>query len=64
LVSLQSEIIRFECLKELYREDEDFADIWEKYSSQPTLDFHIPDGFLLMGKPVMCTKDVIEGESY
>jgi len=65
LVSLQSEIIGFECLKELYKEDEDFVDIWEKCTSrQPTQDFYILDEFLLKGKPVMCTKDFVEGESY
>ena len=32
LVLLQSEIILFECLEELYKENEDFADNWEKYT--------------------------------
>jgi len=36
LISLQSKIIGFEYLKELYKEDEDFADIWEKCSSRCT----------------------------
>jgi len=34
LMSLQSEIIWFEFVKELYEEDEDFAEIWEKCSSR------------------------------
>jgi len=50
LISLQSEIIGYECLKELYKEDEDLAKIWEKCSSrQPVQDFHVLDGFLLKG---------------
>jgi len=50
LVLLQSKIIGFGCLKKLYKEDEDFAEIWEKCSlRQPVQDFHILDGFLLKG---------------
>jgi len=50
LVALQSEIIGFNCLKELYKQNEDFAEIWEKCSSwQPAQDFYILDGFLLKG---------------
>ena len=49
LVSLQSGIIRFECLKELYQDDEDFAEIWEKCSSRHPQNSHIQDGFLLKG---------------
>jgi len=50
LVSLQSEIIGIKCLKDLYKGDENFAEIWEKYSSrQPVQDFHILDEFFLKG---------------
>jgi len=34
LISLQSEIIVFEFLKEFYIEEEDFAEIWDKCSSR------------------------------
>jgi len=34
LISLQSEIIGFECLKEQYKEDEDFTEILENCSSR------------------------------
>jgi len=55
----------FKCLKELYNEDENFAEIWEKYSArQPAQDFHILEGFFFQGKPVMCTKNFVKGESY
>jgi len=47
LISLQSEVIGFELLKESYKEDKDITEIWEKcLSRQPTKDFHILDGFL------------------
>ena len=45
MVSLQ--IVGFECLKELYKKDEDFTDICT--SRQPAQDFHILDEFLLKG---------------
>ena len=47
LVSLQTDIIGFEYLKELYEKDEDFKEIWEKCSTtQSTQEYHIMEGFL------------------
>jgi len=47
LITLQSKIIGFDFLKELYEKDEDFAEIWEKYSmKQPAQLYHIMKGFL------------------
>jgi len=48
LISLKSEIIGFEFLKDLYKEDKGFAEIWEKCSSrQSAKDYHTLDGFFL-----------------
>ena len=64
LVSLQSKIIRFECLKKLYGDDEDFAEIWEKcLSRQSAQDFHIFNGFLLKGN-WLCVSRTSLRESY
>ena len=47
MIFLQSEIISFDFLKELYEKDEDFEEIWEKCSTkQPAQNYHIMEGFL------------------
>jgi len=47
LVSLQSEIIGFDFLKELYEKDKDFEEIWEKcLTKQSAQDYHIMEDFL------------------
>ena len=48
MISLQSEIIGFDFLKELYEKDEDFKAISEKCSTkQLAQDYHIMESFLL-----------------
>ena len=48
LILLQSEIIEFEFLKELYEVVENFAEVWDKcLLRQPVKEFHILDGFRL-----------------
>lgn len=50
LSALRVEIVGFECLKELYPNDEDFMHIWEGcHSNRPLGDFHILEGYLFKG---------------
>lgn len=50
LITLSSEIVGFEQLKELYESDEDFKEVWDKCKTfQACADFHIHDGYLMKG---------------
>jgi hypothetical protein len=50
LVTMQQEIIGFEFLKELYSDDEDFGEIWEKcVLKQTDGEFHMSEGYLFCG---------------
>ncbi|XP_040994264.1 uncharacterized protein LOC121240799 [Juglans microcarpa x Juglans regia] len=47
LLTLRTEITGFEQLKDLYVEDEDFAEAWRRCKlKQPAIDFHIQDEYL------------------
>ena len=50
LAVLRSEILGFDCMKELYPEDEDFKGLWERCTLHNNAeDFHVYDGFLMKG---------------
>ena len=47
LTTLRTEVVEFDCLKELYENDEDFGDIWGKCQQTHTAvnSMYIQDGF-------------------
>ena len=56
LTTLRTEVVGFDCLKELYENDEDFCDIWSKCQQNHTTisSMYIQDGFLFRGNQ-LCT---------
>lgn len=48
-VTLKVEVLGFDCLAELYEDDEDFKDMGKCFRREPCGDFLIQDGFLFKG---------------
>jgi hypothetical protein len=50
LITMKVEVTGFECLKELYEEDEDFDETWKRCKAgQPIFEIHIQKGYLFCG---------------
>ena len=58
LTTLRTKVVGFDCLKELYENDEDFGDIWGKCQQTHTAvnSMYIQDGFLFRGNQLCIPK--------
>ena len=58
LTTLRTEVVVFDCLKELYKNDEDFGDIWGKCQQTHTAvnRMYIQDSFLFRGNQLCIPK--------
>ena len=58
LTTLHTEVVGFDCLKELYENDEDFGDIWGKCQQTHIVvnSMYIQDGFLFRGNQLCILK--------
>ena len=62
LTTLHTEVVGFDCLKELYENDEDFGDIWGKCQQTHTSfsGMYIQDGFLFRGNQLCILKSSLK----
>ena len=65
LTTLRTEVVGFDCFKELYENDEDFCDIWGKCQQTHTTvnSMHIQDGFVFQGNQLCIPKSSLREQN-